>query len=498
MIILIDNYDSFTWNLYHFLGDIGAETVVHRNDKISVGQVISAKPEAIVISPGPATPNEAGICLDLIAAAAGKVPGASGERLRHSYSSHPSVHLPRRSRQSARSKCDATRSGATATERPPGPLSTSAATAANESQKPADTTAQGSIKQTTTPAQESTACGAKRRPLRLISPVTRTMAQVRCAGSPNPASKVYAIAPKLAKHNLGSAMVWRRKKVSLAAPLMRNSPRPKKAANPANIVTCEPDIDKRCPTPVRLKASHCSGSSASPLPITSASITAAAPGSSGARVTRAIASSKTSIRSCSASRLGAARCWAGWAPRRLGSRNGPSRWAPSNWARPLWCCCRASASTARAWRNGWFHTGDAFRRDADGNFFFVDRLKDAIRRRGENISSFEVEAEVNAHPAVREAAVVGVPSEFGEDDVMAVVAPVAGKSVDPAELLQFLVPRMAHFMIPRYVRVMPELPKTPTQKVQKNLLREAGVTADTWDREAAGIRIRRERLAGTN
>ena len=66
MIILIDNYDSFTWNLYHFLGDIGAETVVHRNDKISVGQVISAKPEAIVISPGPATPNEAGICLELI------------------------------------------------------------------------------------------------------------------------------------------------------------------------------------------------------------------------------------------------------------------------------------------------------------------------------------------------------------------------------------------------------------------------------------------------
>ena len=66
MIILIDNYDSFTWNLFHFLGDLGAETVVHRNDKISVGQVISAKPEAIVLSPGPCTPNEAGICLELI------------------------------------------------------------------------------------------------------------------------------------------------------------------------------------------------------------------------------------------------------------------------------------------------------------------------------------------------------------------------------------------------------------------------------------------------
>ena len=152
-------------------------------------------------------------------------------------------------------------------------------------------------------------------------------------------------------------------------------------------------------------------------------------------------------------------------------------------------------ATARAWRNGWFHTGDAFRRDAEGNFFFVDRLKDAIRRRGENISSFEVEAEVGTYPAVREAAVVGVPSEFGEDDVLAVVAPVAGRSIDPAELVRYLMPRMAHFMVPRYVRVLPELPKTPTQKVQKNILRAEGVTADTWDREAAGIHVRREKLS---
>ena len=74
MIVLIDNYDSFTWNLYHFLGDLGAETVVHRNDKISVGQLMSSEPSAIVISPGPATPNEAGICLDLIAKAADNIP----------------------------------------------------------------------------------------------------------------------------------------------------------------------------------------------------------------------------------------------------------------------------------------------------------------------------------------------------------------------------------------------------------------------------------------
>ena len=74
MIVLIDNYDSFTYNLYHFLGDLGAETVVHRNDKISVGQVISSKPEAIVISPGPATPDQAGICLELIDKASGTIP----------------------------------------------------------------------------------------------------------------------------------------------------------------------------------------------------------------------------------------------------------------------------------------------------------------------------------------------------------------------------------------------------------------------------------------
>ena len=74
MIILIDNYDSFTWNLYHFLGDLGAETVVHRNDKVSAGQVISAKPDAIVLSPGPCTPNEAGICLELIAKASDTIP----------------------------------------------------------------------------------------------------------------------------------------------------------------------------------------------------------------------------------------------------------------------------------------------------------------------------------------------------------------------------------------------------------------------------------------
>lgn len=151
-------------------------------------------------------------------------------------------------------------------------------------------------------------------------------------------------------------------------------------------------------------------------------------------------------------------------------------------------------ATAAAWRNGWFHTGDAFRMDADGTFFFVDRMKDAIRRRGENISSFEVEAEIAAHPLVNEVAVVPVPSELAEEEVMCVVAPVPGQTIDPKELLEFLLPRLPHFMVPRYVRIVDALPKTPTQKVQKHLLRSAGLTEDTWDREKAGVKIKRQQL----
>ena len=155
---------------------------------------------------------------------------------------------------------------------------------------------------------------------------------------------------------------------------------------------------------------------------------------------------------------------------------------------------KAPEATANAWRNGWFHTGDAFRRDAHGNYFFVDRMKDAIRRRGENISSFEVEVEILRHPDVRECAAVSVPSELGEDEVLAVIAPAPGRTIDPAALLEFLRERLAYFMIPRYVRILAELPKTPSSKVLKAELRAAGITADTWDRERAGIVIRRDRI----
>lgn len=151
-------------------------------------------------------------------------------------------------------------------------------------------------------------------------------------------------------------------------------------------------------------------------------------------------------------------------------------------------------ATAAAWRNGWFHTGDGFRMDADGDFRFVDRIKDAIRRRGENISSHEVEIEVASHPDVQDCAAIGVRSELSEDEVLIAVEIVPGRTLDPAALIGYLRPRMPHYMVPRYVRIVDGLPRTPTLRVQKHLLRRDGVTPDTWDREAAGIVVRRDRI----
>jgi crotonobetaine/carnitine-CoA ligase len=141
--------------------------------------------------------------------------------------------------------------------------------------------------------------------------------------------------------------------------------------------------------------------------------------------------------------------------------------------------------TAEAWRNGWFHTGDGFTRDADGWFYFVDRKKDAIRRRGENISSVEVEAAVNDHPAVLESAAVAVPSEWGEDEVKVVVVCKPGATLTHEGLAEFLINTMPRFMVPRYIEFVDQLPKTPTEKVRKVELRESGVNARTWDRLAA-------------
>ncbi len=150
-------------------------------------------------------------------------------------------------------------------------------------------------------------------------------------------------------------------------------------------------------------------------------------------------------------------------------------------------------ATAAAWRNGWFHTGDAGRVDADGNYFFVDRVKDAIRRRGEFVSSLELEIELCAHPSVAMAAVVGVPSEYAEEEILAIVIPAPGKTIDYVELIDFLRPRVAYFMIPRYWQTASSLPMTPTEKVRKVELRSQRLD-DLWDREAAGIVIKAERV----
>jgi crotonobetaine/carnitine-CoA ligase len=149
--------------------------------------------------------------------------------------------------------------------------------------------------------------------------------------------------------------------------------------------------------------------------------------------------------------------------------------------------------TVEAWRNFWFHTGDAGRQDQDGYFYFVDRIKDTIRRRGENLSSYEIERVLIEHPAVAEAAVVAVRSEIagGEDEVKACVVLTLGQALSPEALLDFCQTRMPHFAVPRYVEFLAALPKTPTAKVQKVTLRQSGITAATWDREAAGYRLRR-------
>lgn len=139
-------------------------------------------------------------------------------------------------------------------------------------------------------------------------------------------------------------------------------------------------------------------------------------------------------------------------------------------------------ATVEAFANLWFHTGDRARMDADGFFFYVDRLKDSIRRRGENVSSFDVEGVVNAHPAVVESAAYGVPSELGEDDVMIAVVAQPGGELEIEDLVAHCEEQLAHFAVPRYIRICDELPKTPSQRVQKFVLREQGVPEGTFDR----------------
>jgi len=137
--------------------------------------------------------------------------------------------------------------------------------------------------------------------------------------------------------------------------------------------------------------------------------------------------------------------------------------------------------TVNAFRGLWFHTGDAGYFDEDGYLYFVDRLKDAIRRKGENISSYEVEQILLKNPKILEAAVIPVPSDVGEDEVMAVVVPKPGESIVPEEVIEFCRENMPRFWIPRFIRVTEGLPRTPTGRIEKFKLKADGVTSDTYD-----------------
>jgi crotonobetaine/carnitine-CoA ligase len=149
-------------------------------------------------------------------------------------------------------------------------------------------------------------------------------------------------------------------------------------------------------------------------------------------------------------------------------------------------------ATAEKTRGGWIRSGDLAYQDDDGYFFFVDRKNDFMRRRGENISSFEVEKIINSHPQVLESAAYAIPSVLGEDEVMVAVVLQPGAELEPLALIQYCEERMAYFMIPRYVRVVDAFPKTGTERTMKYQLKAHGVTLDTWDREQVGYTLKRQ------
>jgi crotonobetaine/carnitine-CoA ligase len=147
--------------------------------------------------------------------------------------------------------------------------------------------------------------------------------------------------------------------------------------------------------------------------------------------------------------------------------------------------------TVEQFRNLWFHTGDMGRFDEEGFLYFADRKKDAMRRRGENISSFEVEQALLRHPDVAEVAAVGVPSALGEDEVMVYLVATAGQAIEMEPFLDFCCEHLPYFAVPRYVEVTPELPKNAVGRILKHELRARGVSATAWDRESAGYTVRR-------
>jgi crotonobetaine/carnitine-CoA ligase len=150
--------------------------------------------------------------------------------------------------------------------------------------------------------------------------------------------------------------------------------------------------------------------------------------------------------------------------------------------------------TVQSWRNLWLHSGDRGRQDDDGWFWFEDRASDSMRRRGENISSYEVENLALKHPAIAEAVAVAASSAIGEDEVWLLVKLREGHRLEYPELLAHCAAVMPYFMIPRYLEIVDDFPRTPTAKVEKYKLRATGPGASTWDRESEGWVLRRGQL----
>jgi crotonobetaine/carnitine-CoA ligase len=149
-------------------------------------------------------------------------------------------------------------------------------------------------------------------------------------------------------------------------------------------------------------------------------------------------------------------------------------------------------ATLKSIRNLWFHTGDHGHRDSDGFFYFRVRETDSIRRRGENVSAWEVERVLALHEDVLESAVYGVPSPIGGQEVMAAIVLKPGSTLAPEALLDFCSERMAHFSVPRYLRFVDTLPKSHAQRILKQELKAEGAEADgVWDRESVGYKVRR-------
>jgi carnitine-CoA ligase len=153
---------------------------------------------------------------------------------------------------------------------------------------------------------------------------------------------------------------------------------------------------------------------------------------------------------------------------------------------------RMPDKTVEAWRNLWFHTGDAAYLSDDGQLFYVDRIRDRMRRRGENISAYEIEEVINAHPEVEQCAVVGVKVEGagGEDEICAFVIR-RSTSLDGWTLLDWCVPRMPRYAVPRFIEFVEQIDRTASGKIRKQALRDMGVSGQTWDREREGYIVPR-------